>query len=252
MIGLGYILLFWLYYFLAKSIVQAIVEKAREQGRNTRIWGSISAFAMFNVLFWDLIPVYGVHSYKCAKEGGFKIYKTIDQWKHENPGIAETLNPDPNISQQAYLKEYKNSRRIFLLPNGTELVASYDDGGEKYRYTSMTRSDGTRAYWLNQRFTEETVVSQVWDIVQKRAEQIIDTQSGEVLAETVEFNTSMKNPFVQPAKQWRDYKIWLGIRSCELYGNKQNWLVNDASYYSLRKKIKYIKFDLILAIGSCL
>jgi len=239
MIGLLFILLFWLYLVISKTIVDATVEWAEQNEKNTFLWGSLSAFVMFNVLFWDLIPVYGVHGYKCATEGGLKVYKTIDEWNIENPGVAETLDPDPNLSQQAYFIKYKSSKRFFLLPDGTELVAFYDNNGKKYRTTSMKGGDGTWGYWLNQRFARDVVDSQVWDIVHKRTERIIDTLTREVQAEEIEFYTSMKNPIVHPAKQWRDYKVWLQIGECDHDGNKENWLVNSVSFSGLSKKYKY-------------
>jgi hypothetical protein len=32
-----------------------------------------------------------VHQYYCAKDAGFWVYKTLGQWKAENPGVMETL-----------------------------------------------------------------------------------------------------------------------------------------------------------------
>src|SRR4051812_6042339 len=42
-------------------------------------------------VFWDHIPTIMAHRYHCDKEAGIWIYKTVDQWKAENPGVFETL-----------------------------------------------------------------------------------------------------------------------------------------------------------------
>ena len=203
MIGLGYILLFWLYFVIARAVVRATVNWAKQHKKNTTVWGGIAAFAMFNVIFWDLIPVYGLHSYKCATEGGLTVYKTLGEWKKENPGVAKILIPNTSGS---------------------------------------TEIGNTRRYHMNQRFDWNTTISQVWGIVFKEDERIVDTQTGEILAKHIEFKTSMKNPFVSPASQLRDYKIWLGIKSCGLYGynQKNKWVIDGDSFYGLYKKYKYI------------
>jgi len=42
-------------------------------------------------LFWDHIPTLASQQYACRTEAGFWVYKTVDQWKAENPGVMETL-----------------------------------------------------------------------------------------------------------------------------------------------------------------
>ena len=42
-------------------------------------------------VFWDHVPTLIAYKYYCEKEAGFWVYKTMDQWKAENPGVAETL-----------------------------------------------------------------------------------------------------------------------------------------------------------------
>jgi hypothetical protein len=42
-------------------------------------------------VFWDHIPTLIAHQYYCKTEAGFRVYKTLDQWKAENPGVMEGL-----------------------------------------------------------------------------------------------------------------------------------------------------------------
>lgn len=44
-------------------------------------------------VFWDHIPTLIAHKYYCEKEAGFWVYKTVEQWKSENQGVADTLTP---------------------------------------------------------------------------------------------------------------------------------------------------------------
>ena len=56
---------------------------------------ALCAFGGFLIVYlplmWDLIPTDLAHRYYCKKEAGLWIYKTLDQWKAENPGVFETL-----------------------------------------------------------------------------------------------------------------------------------------------------------------
>lgn len=60
-------------------------------GKSVKLWGWGAALGMYLLVFWDWIPMVAVQQFYCVKESGFWIYKTLDQWKTENPGVAETL-----------------------------------------------------------------------------------------------------------------------------------------------------------------
>jgi hypothetical protein len=47
---------------------------------------------MYSIVFWDFIPTVAVHQFYCAKDSGFWVYKTLEQWKVENPGVMEMLH----------------------------------------------------------------------------------------------------------------------------------------------------------------
>ena len=64
-------------------------------------------------LMWDWIPTELAHRYYCKKEAGLWIYKTLDQWKAENPGVWETLTvDDKNISRDGGSVNYKDTIRL--------------------------------------------------------------------------------------------------------------------------------------------
>lgn len=57
-------------------------------------------FVMWLLVFWDWIPTVAAHKYYCAKEGGFTVYKSLEQWKKENPGVVETLKPYADLKEK--------------------------------------------------------------------------------------------------------------------------------------------------------
>lgn len=96
--GLGYIFfeillilgLIWI-LTLYPLLIWIAVDFARRTGRSAKRWGWGAALGMYLLVFWDQIPTYVLHHYYCATEAGVWIYKTPEQWKAENPGVAETL-----------------------------------------------------------------------------------------------------------------------------------------------------------------
>ena len=96
--GLGYIFfeillilgVIWI-LTLYPLLIWIAVDFARRTGRSAKRWGWGAALGMYLLVFWDQIPTYLLHHYYCATEAGVWIYKTPEQWKAENPGVAETL-----------------------------------------------------------------------------------------------------------------------------------------------------------------
>lgn len=91
MFGLAYLIAFWVYLLISVGVVKWSISYARKNGKSAKRWGWGAAFVMYSIVFWDWIPTVVVHKYYCEKEAGFWVYKTLDQWKMENPGVMETL-----------------------------------------------------------------------------------------------------------------------------------------------------------------
>ena len=92
--------------FVVLALVAAIllaVHYAKRTGSSKWRWGIGAFLLVFLPIFWDWIPTVALHQYYCAKESGFWVYKTLDQWKAENPGVMvglhQTLQP---IQQMPY------------------------------------------------------------------------------------------------------------------------------------------------------
>ncbi len=71
----------------------------------------IPALVMYSIVFWDWLPTVAVHQYYCAKESGFWVYKTLDQWKAENPGVMESLvaNKGAISTRQGDMENYTDT-----------------------------------------------------------------------------------------------------------------------------------------------
>jgi len=80
-------------------VIGVAAKLAKEKGKNPVKWAGLSFLALFVLVFWDYYPTKWVHQYYCEKEAGFWVYKTLEQWKAENPGGVERLvsyNKNPN------------------------------------------------------------------------------------------------------------------------------------------------------------
>jgi len=91
MFGLAVLVVFGIYLLISILLVRWAMRAARKQGRRAWVWGLVTAFVMYNLVFWDWMPTVVTHQYYCSTEAGFWTYKTVDQWKKENPGVMETL-----------------------------------------------------------------------------------------------------------------------------------------------------------------
>lgn len=78
---------------------------AKRTGRSKWRWGAVGFLVVYLPIFWDWIPTMVAHQYYCSTEAGFWVYKTVDQWKKENPGVMETLvrNKGAPSAHGAYL-----------------------------------------------------------------------------------------------------------------------------------------------------
>lgn len=174
---LGFVFLsgpiFFVAVFFVLSIIVVIV--AYRFGKKPGRWTLIAILLLW---FWDLPVVWGIYHYQCAVHGGFTKYKSLEQWKKENPSAAATLTPYDN-------------------PDPIEKA-------------------GRIRYPLNQRFAWE-IASEDWPLMMRRSEErIVDTATGEVLARYVDIRSG-KDWFRSEHNWWnpREYKFWLNVGSCE-------------------------------------
>lgn len=166
-----------LYLFISIAVVKWAVRYAKKNGKSVKKWGWGAALIMYMIPFWDWLPTVAVHQYYCSTEAGFWVYKTVDQWKAQNPGEMEKLTP------------YKGPQT--------------KRDGDMQNYTDT--------YYLNQRFN--WVIKHNGKFFPNRwryEQEIIDTHTNEVLARYVDFSTSQN----RRQAGWSGWKSWLDNRNC--------------------------------------
>lgn len=166
-----------LYFLISFAIVRVAVGYARKNGKSAKRWGWSAVLVMYLIPFWDWIPTVAMHQFYCAKDSGFWVYKTLDQWKAENPGMMETLT--------------------------TKRVWQHDHTG------------GGDVVHINQRFDliyqkEEKLFSRLW----RRERQLVDTKTKDVVARYVDFSTGNGNIGGEPELRfWLHSDFCLGGRN---------------------------------------
>ena len=168
-----------LYLLLSIFVVLGAIKHARKTGKSTKRWGWGAALVMYLIPFWDWLPTVAVHQYYCSTEAGFWVYKTVDQWKAENPGVMETL-----------------TAKTITVPDGTDRK---DEDNWKFTFNLNQRIDWTNSHAgplpLHRWRTESTLV---------------DAKSNTVLVRAVDFYTAQ----TRAGGGWRGWKFWLAMDHC--------------------------------------
>jgi len=118
MIGLSILVALVLYGLLSVGVVWLVVRWAKKKGRGPVRWGVAAGLIMYHLVFWDFIPTLVVHKYYCATKAGFWVYKTPEQWKAENPGVAATLTwreMSPHYEAPGVTFGYRLNERILWI-----------------------------------------------------------------------------------------------------------------------------------------
>jgi hypothetical protein len=101
-----------LYVLISFGVVALAVSYATKRGKSSIRWGLSAALVMYLIPCWDWIPTVVAHKYYCEKEAGFWVYKTLDQWKAENPGVMEGLVDNSPNEYPNWPSENWNGREI--------------------------------------------------------------------------------------------------------------------------------------------
>jgi hypothetical protein len=174
-----------LYLLISLGVVAWAISHAKKNRKSAKKWGWGAALVMYLIPFWDWIPTVATHQYYCAKDSGFWAYKTLDQWKAENPGGIEML------------------------------VAN--KGAPSTRHGDMVNYTDT--YFLNQRINRVVKKSGPFLFNRWRWEQeVVDGKSNQVLARYVDFSAGNGNIGGEP-----ELRFWLHSNHCASgesnYGN---------------------------------
>lgn len=171
-------LVFAVYLVIAAVVIAMAAHVAKARGKNPWIWGTAAGLVVYLLAFWDYFPTVVVHKIYCATEGGFWISKTMDQWKSEHPGIAETLVPVSGAPSRKFGSE---NDYTYILPTNQ-------------RFEWRVKKKGP--FFLHR-----------W----RHEEQVVDSKTSEVLARYVDFSTGYGHVGVQ---QRAGLKFWLQNAHC--------------------------------------
>lgn len=195
MFGLAVLVVFGVYLLVSFFVVRWAIGYARKNGKSAKKWGWGAAFVMYSIVFWDFIPTVAVHQFYCARDSGFWVYKTLEQWKAENTGVLETLT----------------TQRVWpLTKQGDE---------ESYSHTEI----------INQRFNWISKTNRVVPFlsVHRVEHKILDTKNHDVLARAIDVGSYDKS--------WGGLKFWTSIQHCSggrkntiNFGNFVNQFKGDA------------------------
>ena len=158
-------------------VVSLAVRYAKKHGRSKWRWGIGAFLLVYLAILWDWIPTVVAHKYYCEKEAGFWVYKTLEQWKAENPGVMETLvaNKGAPSTRQGDMQNY------------------------------------TDTYFLNTRFNWVVKHNGQFLFNRWRHEQeVVDVMTGVVLARYIDFSTSQE----RQQAGYSGWKFWLANRNC--------------------------------------
>lgn len=193
---LGLMMLSWplvLLVLIVLSMLIAVplaIRYARKSGRNKWAWGIGVFLLIFLPVFWDWIPTVLMHKYYCSTEAGFWVYKTVDQWKAENPGGMDVLE------------------------------------AKQYPPQTQERLEGRKglidSYQLNDRFNWIVIKQDVSSLLQvmRQEQQVKDMKTGEVLARYVDFSTG----YSSTPDIYEIPKFWLQNGNCSGGGRNQDAL----------------------------
>lgn len=191
--GLVVFMVIGVYLLISFGVVIWAATRAKD-GKSAIRRGLVAALVMFLIPCWDWIPTVVAHKYYCEKEAGFWVYKTLDQWKAENPGVIEGL-----VANAGAPSRYEQ----------------FDDGhGEASTYLL-----NDRFHWIvtQQDFTNLLPIIRV-------EQQVKDLKRNEVLARYVDFGAG--NSVGNYEGSQGPMKFWLRNGHCIGGGNNQDALRN--------------------------
>jgi len=167
---MGLVVLFFVVIYLALLVAATAwgYRFGKKRGWPSRKCWSAAAvgfLVIFLPVFWDWLPTVWLHSYYCGKFGGVTVNKTLEQWKQENPGVAETLVRPKTVQQVNTV-------------NG-------------------------RDFQLNQRVRWEIQWEEKPLWLRQHSERLADIKNGEVIAQYIDFSTGQSRRFTNNLRDFK-------------------------------------------------
>lgn len=188
----------WAFIWTSRAIARRGGSKAL-----ARAWATIVVTALSLPITWDALPTWIAFEYYSSKEAGMTVFKTLTQWKAENPGVAETLEP---------------------------YGATYVDKREK----TIRLSDWKSRRPINDRFAVDQETRRHFLTVQVVHQDLVDTNAGEVLARWTVVGAGQGGGLHSGGEGW--WKFWLKLSSStEQQRNIFDKIVNEYRFARSQK-----------------
>lgn len=174
-IGVLLTLAIWVFAWTNKTLLQKGKSKTA-----SRSWSAMAVLALSLPITWDAIPTWIAFEYYSHKEAGIQVFKTLEQWKAENPGVAEELEP------YGILYTDKRTKAVEL-------------------------TDGRNRMMLNARFAYDTKVTNMFLSVRMAQQEIVDSKTDQVLVRWVRVGSGNSGGLAGGGVGW--WKFWLLFKS---------------------------------------
>jgi hypothetical protein len=132
--------------------------------RQAQGWGFVGGFIVWLAVFWDWLPTEVAYRYYCSKYAGVSVFKTIDQWKRDNPNAIDPFGP-PQTKAQA--REF---------------------------YSRIP---------LSRRFVYEKTAANEFLSIRRSVQRLIDAENGEVMAQQITYQSGYPGLALGGENAWK-------------------------------------------------
>ncbi len=187
MIGLIYLVFFAVYGLVSALIIYKSYKFAKARYSKGWIGGWLAALVMYNLVFFDWLPVYVMHKYYCSSEAGFWVYKSPEEWIKENP----------------------------------EMVG--EKWGDDYGWPIESLSNDHWRTWYSSRIYADSLRQPDFAHGLRKYEQsLVDSKTGMSLARVVQFEKINESALSVGNATFTDFKVWLAIGGNSCVNQKGN------------------------------
>ncbi|OEC32598.1 hypothetical protein SAMN05216600_1354 [Pseudomonas cuatrocienegasensis] len=176
MIALLYIAFFVAYGLVTIFVINKSYGFTKLRYGKGWVGGWLAALVMYNLVFWDWIPVYVMHKYYCSTEAGFWVYKSPEQWIKEHPGMVG------------------------------------EKWGNDYGWPVERLSNDHWKTWYSSKIYSETLRQPKFlHGLRKNEQSLVDSNTGMLLARVVQFEKINESALSVGNAAFTDFKVWLAI-----------------------------------------
>ena len=209
MLGLLVIVFLVIYLLLSIWAVKLAVKWAKATRRRSWLWGSVTAFLMYNLMFWDFIPSLLAYKYYCSTRAGSWIYKMPEEWMAENPKMRSGVETREQVT---------HDRTLEKIERGIVITSS-----------------------LNTRSPVKLVMrtTRLFSILEVREHQelLIDSYTNSALAKNISFSAGH---WGGAPNELSDYRFWANYPLCQEGANgnvsKSVWMAAVTTYANIGEK----------------